>query len=94
MLSGPTARHQPPVATTRLDDNSDSIVVVQRHSSVPGGSISSTGRQGSAPDKLGCDEVKAGENDETPDELAMALHDLAKITQGLDEKFFPQGTQK
>lgn len=94
-FTGPHPQHQnqPPTATTRLDNSSDSIVVIQRHSSVPAmphGVAPSVHRNGSLPDTLASYGDKS-EGNKGADELTVALDDLAKITQELDENIFPQG---
>jgi len=81
----PLANSQPPVATTRLDDDSGSIVVVQRQASAPVMATSNRGQRGVA------SEEAQGKEIESPDDLALVLDDLAKITQELDENMFLQG---
>lgn len=89
------------IATTRLDNNSDSLVVVQRQASVPvfrGSQVSGPmiSRQESAPMGLVHNEAeKEGEDKRNrPDCLSEVMDDLAKITQELEESIFQQGNTR
>ena len=82
-----SANSQPPVATTRLDEDSGSIVVVQRQASAPIVATPNQGQRGVVSEEVRRKEI------ERPDDLALVLDDLAKITQELDENIFPEGEQ-
>lgn len=93
-LSAQVMQHQqcPPIATTRLDNNSESLVVVQRQANMPAyGAGKGYQRPGAVMGRHENGPNGFAVNDR-PDSLAVAMDDLAKITQDLDDVCFAQGT--
>ncbi len=90
--SQPLSLHhqQPPLkATTRLDEDSDSLVVVQRQMSMPAMSAGHYGGLNRTNSSFDSGISSKHGKIEKLDDLAGVLDDLAKITQELDEDGFP-----